>query len=140
MNDREFSLYDIEQFLREAGAEKVTEDAVLNLEKELAKLADKVTGKAIRYAAHAGRKKTDKERRHSAYQTFVKVVPCHSCFLQQSEYLEKKGKNDKYCLKAAQINGNISFCGLFQVHYDMGKAVYLPAVRRLHGAISLPYS
>ena len=42
MSDREFSLYDIEQFLREAGAEKVTEDAVLNLEKELAKLADKL--------------------------------------------------------------------------------------------------
>ncbi len=61
MNDREFSLYDIEQFLREAGAEKVTEDAVLNLEKELAKLADKVTGKAIRYAAHAGRKKLIKK-------------------------------------------------------------------------------
>lgn len=61
MNDREFSLYDIEQFFREAGAEKVTEDAVLNLEKELAKLADKVTGKAIRYAAHAGRKKLIKK-------------------------------------------------------------------------------
>ena len=30
---------------------------VLNLEKELSKLADKVTGKAMRYAAHAGRKK-----------------------------------------------------------------------------------
>ncbi len=61
MSDREFSLYDIEQFLREAGAEKVTEDAVLNLEKELTKLADKVTGKAIRYAAHAGRKKLIKK-------------------------------------------------------------------------------
>ncbi len=61
MSDREFSLYDIEQFLREAGAEKVTEDAVLNLEKELAKLADKVTGKAMRYAAHAGRKRLIKK-------------------------------------------------------------------------------
>jgi|GEM_PF-1321259 histone H3/H4 len=57
MSDREFSLYDVEQFLREAGAERVTEDAVLNLERELAKLADKVTNKAIKYAAHAGRKK-----------------------------------------------------------------------------------
>ncbi len=61
MSDREFSLYDIEQFLREAGAEKVTEDAVLNLEKELARLADKVTNKAIKYAAHAGRKKLIKK-------------------------------------------------------------------------------
>jgi histone H3/H4 len=57
MSDREFSLYDVEQFLREAGDERVTEDAVLNLERELAKLADKVTNKAIKYAAHAGRKK-----------------------------------------------------------------------------------
>ncbi len=57
MKDREFSLYDIEQFLREAGAERVTEDAVLNLERELAKLANKVTDRAVKYAAHAGRKK-----------------------------------------------------------------------------------
>ena len=61
MSDREFSLYDVEQFLREAGAEKVTEEAVLNLERELAKLADKVTNKAVRYAAHAGRKKLIKK-------------------------------------------------------------------------------
>lgn len=61
MSDREFSLYDVEQFLREAGAERVTEDAVLNLERELAKLADKVTNKAMRYAAHAGRKKLIKK-------------------------------------------------------------------------------
>jgi len=61
MSDRKFSLYDVEQFLREAGAEKVTEDAVLNLERELTKLADKVTNKAIRYAAHAGRKKLIKK-------------------------------------------------------------------------------
>lgn len=57
MKDRRFSLYDIEQFLREAGAEKVTEDAVLNLERELEKLADKVTNNAMRYAEHAGRRK-----------------------------------------------------------------------------------
>lgn len=57
MSAREFSLYDVEQFLREAGAEKVTEEAVLNLERELSKLANKVTHKAVRYAAHAGRTK-----------------------------------------------------------------------------------
>lgn len=57
MSERRFSLYDVEQFLREAGAEKVTEDAVLNLERELEKLSDKIASKAIRYAAHAGRKK-----------------------------------------------------------------------------------
>lgn len=54
---RRFSLYDIEQFIREAGAEKVTEDAVLNLERELEKLAEKLSNRAIRYAGHAGRKK-----------------------------------------------------------------------------------
>lgn len=57
MTERKFSLYDIEQFLREAGAERVTEDAVLNLERQLEKLADKVTNRAMKYAAHAGRKK-----------------------------------------------------------------------------------
>ncbi len=57
MTERKFSLYDIEQFIREAGAEKVTEDAVLDLEKELEKLAERITNKAIMYAEHAGRKK-----------------------------------------------------------------------------------
>jgi histone H3/H4 len=57
MPSRRFSLYEMEQFLREAGAEKVTEDAVLNLEMELEKLADKLTKKAKRYAEHAGRRK-----------------------------------------------------------------------------------
>ncbi len=57
MSERKFSLYDIEQFIREAGAEKVTEDAVLDLERELEKLAESVTNKAMRYAEHAGRKR-----------------------------------------------------------------------------------
>ncbi len=56
-NQRRFSLYDVEQFIREAGAERVTEDAVLDLERELEKLAEKMTNKAVRYAAHAGRRK-----------------------------------------------------------------------------------
>ena len=50
-------MYDVEQFIREAGAERVTEDAVLDLERELEKLAEKMTNKAVRYAAHAGRHK-----------------------------------------------------------------------------------
>ena len=54
---RVFSLYEIEQFIREAGAEKVTEDAVRDLEKEIERLANTITKKAIRYAEHAGRKK-----------------------------------------------------------------------------------
>ncbi len=57
MAERKFSLYDIEQFIREAGAEKVTEDAVLDLERELEKLAENITNKAMRYAEHAGRRR-----------------------------------------------------------------------------------
>lgn len=56
-SNRSFSLYEIEQFIREAGADKVTEDAVRDLEHEIEKLANTVTKKAIRYAQHAGRKR-----------------------------------------------------------------------------------
>ena len=61
MGARAFSLYDIEQFIREAGAERVTEDAVLNLEKELEKLTEALTNKAAIYAEHAGRRKLIKK-------------------------------------------------------------------------------
>jgi histone H3/H4 len=61
LGERAFSLYDVEQFIREAGAEKVTEDAVLNLERELEKLTEALANKAIRYAAHAGRRKLIKK-------------------------------------------------------------------------------
>lgn len=55
-------MYDIEQFIREAGAEKVTEDAVLNLERELEKLAESIGNRAVQYAAHAGRHKVVKRK------------------------------------------------------------------------------
>ena len=57
MGAKAYSLYDIEDFLKEAGAERVTEDAVLNLERELENLTEIVANKAIKYAAHAGRRK-----------------------------------------------------------------------------------
>ncbi|MEM3839347.1 MAG: NFYB/HAP3 family transcription factor subunit [Candidatus Micrarchaeaceae archaeon] len=57
MGSRKFSLYDIEQFIREAGAEKITEDAVVGLEKEIEKLAERIADRAMKYAEHAGRKK-----------------------------------------------------------------------------------
>ena len=57
MGARKFSLYDIEPFIREAGAERVTEDAVLELEMEIEKLAEKLAGRAIGYAKHAGRRR-----------------------------------------------------------------------------------
>ncbi len=61
MGERAFSLYDVEQFIREAGAEKVTEDAVLDLEHRLEKLTEVLANRAIRYAAHAGRKRLIKK-------------------------------------------------------------------------------
>jgi histone H3/H4 len=54
---RAFSLYDMEQFIKEAGAEKVTEDAVRVLEKEIEKLASTIAKNAMVYAGHAGRRK-----------------------------------------------------------------------------------
>ncbi len=60
MKTRGFSLYDVEQFLREAGAERVTEDAISDLEKELEELTDKIGKRALNYARHAGRNKTIK--------------------------------------------------------------------------------
>ncbi len=55
--ERGFSLYDIEQFMREAGAERVSEDAIMDMERMLERLAEKVANKALIYAEHAGRKK-----------------------------------------------------------------------------------
>lgn len=57
MAERGFSLYDVEQFIREAGAERVTEDAVLDLERELERLTERIAQKALKYANHAGRRK-----------------------------------------------------------------------------------
>ena len=50
-------MYDIEQFIKEAGAEQVTEDAVVDLEKELERLTEKFAERALLYAKHAGRNK-----------------------------------------------------------------------------------
>ncbi len=57
MGNREFSLYDIEQFLREAGAEKVNERAVISLEKELEDTVKELVAEASVYANYAGRKR-----------------------------------------------------------------------------------
>lgn len=46
----------MEQFIREAGAERISEDAVLDLEMELENFADSIAQEAIKYAEHAGRK------------------------------------------------------------------------------------
>lgn len=54
---RVFSLYEIEQLLKDAGAEKVNEGAVRGLEQELEELARGLIGEAQVYANHAGRTK-----------------------------------------------------------------------------------
>lgn len=54
-NRRGFSLYDIEQFLREAGAEKVNEKAVISLQKELSDTVKELVEEASVYANYAGR-------------------------------------------------------------------------------------
>jgi histone H3/H4 len=57
---RGFSLYDIEEFLREAGAEKVHESALLSFEKELESTVDELVNEAILYDNYAGRRKVIK--------------------------------------------------------------------------------
>jgi histone H3/H4 len=60
LGKRTFSMYDVEQFIREAGAEKVNERAVICLEKELKETADHLVELAATYANHAGRTRTIK--------------------------------------------------------------------------------
>ena len=54
---RGFSLYDIEQFLRDAGAERVNEEAVTALERELEDTVKELASEAQVYANYAGRKR-----------------------------------------------------------------------------------
>ena len=53
--DRMFSLYDVEQFIREAGAERVNEKAVVSLAQELEETVAQLVGEAQMYATYAGR-------------------------------------------------------------------------------------
>ena len=56
MAKRVFSLYDIEQFLKDEGAERVNEDAVATLAKELEDTVKELVSEAQVYANYAGRK------------------------------------------------------------------------------------
>lgn len=58
---RGFSLYDVETFLRDAGAERVNETAVLNLEAELEDTVNDLINEAEIYANYAGRSKLIKK-------------------------------------------------------------------------------
>jgi len=57
-NSRVFSLYDVEQFLREAGAMKVNERAVVSLAQELEDTAKELVDSAQIYATYGGRNKS----------------------------------------------------------------------------------
>ncbi|MGC8572054.1 MAG: histone-like protein [Candidatus Micrarchaeia archaeon] len=59
--NRDFSLYDIEEFLKAAGAERINEKAVIDLEKELEHTVKELIDEAYVYANYAGRKKLIKE-------------------------------------------------------------------------------
>lgn len=72
---RVFSLYDIEQFLKDEGAERVNENAVATLAKELEDTVKELVSEAQVYANYAGRTKVirrsdvafaSKSNRHSA--------------------------------------------------------------------------
>ena len=54
---RGFSYYDIEQFLREAGAEKINEKAIVSFEQELEGAVKELIMDAQAYANYAGRKR-----------------------------------------------------------------------------------
>ena len=56
MKTRGFSLYDVEEFLREAGAEKINDNAVKSLEDELEETVKEMVGAARVYANYAGRR------------------------------------------------------------------------------------
>jgi histone H3/H4 len=76
-----FSLYDIEQFLKEAGAERVNERAVISFEEELENTLNDLLNEAEKYANYAGRKNLikrvdvgllGKERRMHGYHATAK--------------------------------------------------------------------
>ena len=53
--NRAFSLYDIEEFLKEAGAEHINERAIESLEQELESMVNELINDARLYANYAGR-------------------------------------------------------------------------------------
>lgn len=55
------SMYDVEQFLRDAGAEKINEKAVISLNRELQDTVNSLIDEASLYANYAGRRKMIKE-------------------------------------------------------------------------------
>ncbi len=69
VKQRGFSLYDVEQFLKEAGAEKINENAVISLEQELEQTVKELVDEASFYANYAGRKAVIKRSDLALIQT-----------------------------------------------------------------------
>ena len=57
IKQRGFSLYDVEAFLKDAGAEMINENAVTSLEKEMEDTIKELVSEASVYANYAGRSK-----------------------------------------------------------------------------------
>lgn len=55
LNKKGFSYYDVEQFLRDAGAEKINEKAIVSFEEELESTVKELANEAVLYAKYAGR-------------------------------------------------------------------------------------
>jgi histone H3/H4 len=87
MNSKTFSLYELDLFLREAGAERVTEEAVLALDRELSKLAETIAESSIKYANHAGRSKLIRKE--------DVLLSNEDLFLEYAKEFEAEGKNNK---------------------------------------------
>ncbi len=60
MKGNGFSLYDIEDFLKDAGAEEVNEKVVFCLKRELEELTNELIESSRVYANYAGRKRVKK--------------------------------------------------------------------------------
>jgi histone H3/H4 len=61
MSERVLPLAAMEKILKQAGAERVSDQAKVALKEVIEELAGKIAGNAVKFASHAGRK-TVKER------------------------------------------------------------------------------
>lgn len=93
-----FSYYDIEQFLREAGAEKINEKAIVTFEEELEGAVRELVTDAQAYANYAGRKRLI---------TVSDVEMVESCGRKKS-YMPKSPQRTRKAKKAVRGRPNIA--------------------------------
>ncbi|MGC8669909.1 MAG: hypothetical protein ACP5TL_02025 [Candidatus Micrarchaeia archaeon] len=87
---RGFSFYDIEEYLKDAGATKVNEKALVSFEKELEEAVDDLVNGASVYANYAGRQKIIK---------YSDVELMKSCKPKNVLFFNKVKKNNRYHAK-----------------------------------------